>query len=126
VRLGLRGVFNCEQCDDLTKIERGHCPFVKDATDAPEPIYIDTTGIEEHDAIRCCPRGIQIREPFAQQDIERFHKIERLGGASAWFPPPLSMQDHLTTETYTLLDAIQVRFVAEVKKQRIEMDRGAP
>ncbi len=110
-------MFDCASCDDVLKSERGHCPFVEQQTDGTEATIIDCTDTA-HDTIYACPRGIQLREHFAQRDIELFHTIERLGGPSAYYPPPLSMRDTVTLETLTLLMAIKERFVYQVRQQR--------
>jgi len=123
--IGLREEYDCANCSDGMKEERGYCPYLKEQRRGQVPQLIDSTGDDANDFICACPKGLVIRHPALASTIETFHKAQNLGGAAAFFGTPLCAKPKRLTDTYSLLVAAESRMRAAVSRARRQMDGGA-
>ncbi len=121
--VGARGEYDCSRCDDTLKQERGGCPFVEGATLGTSPAVIDYTGDDEHDLLFVCPMGVQLSEPALLMDVRLWHKISGLGGPAAFYGPGLGRLPARVSQSLSLFQAVEQRFIAEIKRTRLHMDR---
>ncbi len=120
--VGLRGSFDCTQCTDPQKIERGYCPFLKDAEKATIPTFISETGDEKIDALWACPQGVAIRNPGLWQTLRTFFAVQA-ASPLGYYGEGLVQLAPRVSETYSNLNTTERRFESQIRKTRAEMDR---
>jgi hypothetical protein len=123
--VGLSG-YDCANCSDEDKRERGACPFLLGAGPGENPTQIDSTGDEARDFVRVCPRALEIREPALAATVSRFDVLEACGGpGQGWSGVPLGQQPSRVSWSWSMLRAVQSRWQAEVQRARRDVDAEA-
>lgn len=120
--IGLRHEYDCSTCSNDLKAERGFCPYTREQRPGEVPQLIDSTGGDAHDLIPACPRGLVIRYPGLVSTVSTFHEAQNMGGAPAWYGPPLCARPKRIRAVYSLLVAAESRMKAAVQKARRQMD----
>lgn len=105
------------------KAERGGCPFVTQPQLGTSPAVVDFTGDDDHDLLYVCPMGVQLTEPALLMDVRLWHRISGLGGPAAFYGPGLGKLPARVSQSLSLFQAVEQRFIAEIRRTRLEMDR---
>jgi len=124
VTVGRRGVFDCQSCDDSLKEERGLCPFLSQQKPATRPVLLSDTGDQEKDEMKCCPRGVQLRNEGLIETLKSFFDIKHIGvfdffGEGLVFLPPR------ISDVFSQLSSIENQFEQEILFTRRMMDQEA-
>jgi hypothetical protein len=121
--VGLRGEYDCANCSDAMKEERGGCPYSPTLQRGTVAQLIDSTGSDTHDLIYRCPMGLIISNPALAETIETFHEAQASGGAGVWFGPPFSSRPRRIRRVWAVLIGAERRLEAAVRRARHQMDR---
>ena len=120
--VGLGGEFDCANCFDWQKLERGGCPFVAQPKRGEVPQMIDSTGDERHDWINRCPRSITLESPALNATLRTFNEAQNCGGPGAYFKPPLCEKSKGFTTALSVLVATESRLQNKVRSERRRLD----
>ena len=125
-KVGLRGEYDCADCDDARKEERGMCPYVNDPQPGTVGCVIGREGpIEEGglEVIYACPLGLALREPVAREAVRQYHEVQGVGGAAAYYGAPLSRLPARVLRSLGTLTGVQESVKHEIRQTRADMDR---
>lgn len=119
------GSISCDTCTDPQKRDLGGCPFLPGSGPGEIPTQIDSTGDEEHDWIRVCPRGLVVREPALALAVGRYHEMKAAGGPGAWIGRGPGLQPPRVSRVWAILEGVADRFQGDVTATRHEVDAEA-
>ena len=126
-RIGLRG-WTCRECTAGDKQERGCAslpelaraglPLVPLVADLP--VLIDYTGDRVYDRIRTCP--VSAVPESVRSAVSRIPMIKAAGGLMGWYGSPAGHLPPRVSWLYTIAEAVESRFLAEIKVSRREAE----